>query len=99
MEQRYALDMTSGPLLKKIIVFTIPILLSGVLQLLFNAADIIVVGNFAGDNAMAAVGSTSSLVSLLTNLFIGISAGANVAVATFLVPKMMRRFRKRYILP
>ena len=83
MEQRYALDMTSGPLLKKIIVFTIPILLSGVLQLLFNAADIIVVGNFAGDNAMAAVGSTSSLVSLLTNLFIGISAGANVAVANF----------------
>ena len=77
------LDMTSGPLLKKIIVFTIPILLSGVLQLLFNAADIIVVGNFAGDNAMAAVGSTASLVSLMTNLFIGISAGANVAVANF----------------
>lgn len=77
------LDMTSGPLLKKIIVFTIPVLLSGVLQLLFNAADIIVVGNFAGDNAMAAVGSTASLVSLMTNLFIGISAGANVAVANF----------------
>lgn len=77
------LDMTSGPLLKKIIVFTIPVLLSGVLQLLFNAADIIVVGNFSGDNAMAAVGSTASLVSLMTNLFIGISAGANVAVANF----------------
>ena len=83
MEHANELDMTSGPLLKKIIVFTIPILLSGVLQLLFNAADIIVVGNFAGDNAMAAVGSTASLVSLMTNLFIGISAGANVAVANF----------------
>ena len=83
MEHANELDMTSGPLLKKIIVFTIPVLLSGVLQLLFNAADIIVVGNFAGDNAMAAVGSTASLVSLMTNLFIGISAGANVAVANF----------------
>ena len=83
MEHANELDMTSGPLLKKIVVFTIPILLSGVLQLLFNAADIIVVGNFAGDNAMAAVGSTASLVSLMTNLFIGISAGANVAVANF----------------
>lgn len=83
MEKTYELDMTSGPLLKKIIIFTIPVLLSGVLQLLFNAADIIVVGKFAGDNALAAVGSTSSLVSLLTNLFIGISAGANVAVANF----------------
>lgn len=83
MEKRYELDMTSGPLLSKMIIFTIPVLLSGVLQLLFNAADIIVVGKFAGDNALAAVGSTSSLVALLTNLFIGISAGANVAVANF----------------
>ena len=83
MAKTYELDMTSGPLLKKMILFTVPILLSGVLQLLFNAADIIVVGKFAGDNAMAAVGSTASLVALLTNLFIGISAGANVAVANF----------------
>ena len=83
MNKTYEMDMTSGPLLKKIILFTIPILLSGVLQLLFNAADIVVVGRFAGDNAMAAVGSTTSLISLLTNLFIGISAGANVAVANF----------------
>lgn len=83
MARTYELDMTSGPLMKKMILFTLPILLSGVLQLLFNAADIIVVGKFAGDNAMAAVGSTASLVALLTNLFIGISAGANVAVANF----------------
>lgn len=83
MSKTYELDMTSGPLMKKMILFTIPIMLSGVLQLLFNAADIIVVGKFAGDNAMAAVGSTASLVSLLTNLFIGISAGANVVVANF----------------
>lgn len=83
MAKTYELDMTSGPLLKKIVIFTIPVLLSGVLQLLFNAADIIVVGKFAGDNALAAVGSTTSLVNLLVNLFIGISAGANVAVANF----------------
>lgn len=83
MNKNLELDMTSGPLLRKMIIFTIPVLLSGVLQLLFNAADIIVVGKFAGDNALAAVGSTTSLVNLLTNLFIGISAGANVAAANF----------------
>ena len=69
MNKTYEMDMTSGPLLKKIILFTIPILLSGVLQLLFNAADIVVVGRFAGDNAMAAVGSTPSTVTALTVSF------------------------------
>ena len=74
-------DMTSGPLTGKIIVYTIPIILSGVLQLLFNAVDMIVVGNFAGKAALAAVGSTSSLTNLLINLFIGVSVGANVLTA------------------
>ncbi len=75
--------MTHGPLLGKLIIFTIPIILSGVLQLLFNAADVIVVGRFAGEASLAAVGSTGSLINLMTNLFIGISVGANVCAAQF----------------
>lgn len=75
--------MIHGPLLGKMIVFTIPVILSGVLQLLFNAADVIVVGRFAGDASLAAVGSTSSLINLLINLFMGLSVGANVTVAFF----------------
>ncbi len=76
-------DMVHGPLLGKMIAFTIPVILSGVLQLLFNAADVIVVGRFAGDASLAAVGSTSSLINLLINLFMGLSVGANVTVAFF----------------
>ncbi len=77
------LDMTHGPLLGKLIFFTIPIILSGVLQLLFNAADVIVVGRFAGETSLAAVGSTGALINLMTNLFIGMSVGANVCAAQF----------------
>jgi len=77
------IDMTHGPLLGKLIIFTIPIILSGVLQLLFNAADVIVVGRYAGEASLAAVGSTSSLINLMTNLFIGMSVGANVCAAQF----------------
>ncbi len=77
------IDMTHGPLLGKLIIFTIPIVLSGVLQLLFNAADVIVVGRFAGEASLAAVGSTGSLINLMTNLFIGASIGANVCAAQF----------------
>ena len=75
------MNMLSGNLLKKIIIFTIPVMLSGVLQLLFNACDLIVVGKFAGDHSLAAVGSTSALINLIINLFIGFSVGANVSVA------------------
>lgn len=75
------MDMTEGSLLKKIIVYTIPIILTGVLQLLFNAADLIVVGRFGTDTSVAAVGATSSIINLITNLFIGLSVGAGVAVA------------------
>ncbi|MBP5325109.1 MAG: MATE family efflux transporter [Pseudobutyrivibrio sp.] len=77
------IDMTHGPLLGKLIIFTIPIILSGVLQLLFNAADVIVVGRFAGQASLSAVGSTSSLINLMTNLFIGMSVGANVCAAQY----------------
>lgn len=81
------IDMLNGPLLGRLILYTIPIILSGLLQLLFNAVDMIVVGRYAGENALAAVGSTSSLINLLTNLFIGLSVGANVLTAHFIGAK------------
>lgn len=81
--KKYEIDMCNGPLLGKILIFYIPLMLSGVLQLLFNAADIAVVGRFAGNESLAAVGSTSSLTNLIVNLFIGLSVGANVLVARF----------------
>ena len=73
--------MCSGPLLKKMLLFSIPLALSSILQLLFNAADLVVVSRFAGDNAMAAVGANSSLIGLLVNFLIGIAVGANVQAA------------------
>ena len=79
----YELDMCNGPLFSKIILFAVPLMLSGVLQLLFNAADIIVVGRYAGSSSLAAVGATSSLINLLVNVFIGLSVGANVLVAQY----------------
>lgn len=74
-------DMCSGPILGQLIVYTLPIILSGVLQLLYNAADVIVVGRYAGYTALAAVGSTGSLINLFVNLFLGLSIGVSVAVA------------------
>lgn len=79
----YEMDMCSGPIFVKIVVFAIPLMLSGILQLLFNAADIIVVGRFAGSESLAAVGSTSSLINLLINVFIGLSVGTNVLAARY----------------
>ena len=75
--------MVNGPLLSRILIYAFPLILSGVLQLLFNAADIVVVGKFTGSHALAAVGSTSALINLLVNLFIGISIGTNVMVARY----------------
>lgn len=75
--------MCSGSILKKLLIFTLPLMISSILQLLFNAADVVVVGKFAGDNSLAAVGSTTSLINLLTNLFLGLSVGANVTAARF----------------
>lgn len=75
--------MIHGPLFKNILLYAFPLMLSGVLQLLFNAADVIVVGRFAGSQALAAVGSTGSLINLLINLFVGISIGTNVLVARY----------------
>ena len=83
MKKSYEIDMCNGPLLGKILLFSIPLMLSGILQLLFNAADIIVVGRFSGSTALAAVGSTSSLINLLINIFVGLSVGVNVLVARY----------------
>lgn len=77
----HQIDMIHGPLAGKILLFALPLMLSSLLQLLFNAADVIVVGRCAGKEALAAVGSTSALINLLVNLFVGFSVGTNVVVA------------------
>lgn len=78
---KYEVDMSHGPLLKKIIIYSLPIILTGMLQLLYNAADIVVLGQFAGSTSVAAVGSTSSLVNLIVNLFMNLSVGVSVVMA------------------
>ncbi|MBE6562000.1 MAG: MATE family efflux transporter [Ruminococcaceae bacterium] len=79
--QKKELDMTHGPLLGKIILYALPVIAAGMLQLLFNAADVVVVGRFAGGHALAAVGATGSLINLLVNVFMGMSVGVSVNVA------------------
>lgn len=82
-QKKYEMDMCNGPLVKKILLFTIPIMASGILQLLFNATDIAVVGKFSGADSLAAVGSNTALINLIVNLFLGLSVGANVIVAKY----------------
>ena len=84
MERSHSLDMVNGPLIKNIFLFSIPLMLTTLLQILFNTADTIVVGKFAGSNALAAVGGTASFVWLLTSLCNGLSTGANVVIANFI---------------
>ncbi len=79
--QGYQIDMIHGPLAGKLLVFAIPLMLSSILQLLFNAADVIVVGRWSGSQSLAAVGSNTSLINLMVNLFVGFSVGTNVVVA------------------
>ncbi len=80
-KRKNEIDMCNGPLFGKVLIFSLPLMLSGILQLLYNAADVAVVGRFAGSQSLAAVGSTGSLINLMTNLFIGLSVGASVVVA------------------
>lgn len=82
-KNRYEIDMCNGSVMDKLISFSFPLMLSGILQLMFNAVDIIVVGRFTGRQALAAVGSTTALINVFVNLFIGISLGANVLAARF----------------
>lgn len=88
------IDMTSGPVARELVSFSVPLILTSVLQLLFNAADVIVVGRFAGDESLAAVGSTSSLINLLVNLFLGLSTGANVVAASMFGARKSRELRQ-----
>lgn len=83
MSKNYQIDMTEGSIVKKLLQFSVPLIFSSLLQILFNTADVIVVGRFAGDNSLAAVGSTGSLINLLVNLFVGLSIGTTVVIANF----------------
>ena len=94
MNKRYALDMTKGPFLKKILIFSLPLMLTGLLQLAYNTADVVVVGRFAGKEALAAVGSTGSLVNLLLNIFLGLSMGAGVVIARHIGAQDEERIHK-----
>ena len=82
-KNKYEIDMCNGTIMDKLISFSLPLMLSSILQLMFNAVDIIVVGRFSGSQALAAVGSTTALINIFTNLFIGISLGANVLAARY----------------
>lgn len=84
MKDKSSIDMTHGPLLGKILLFSIPLMASNVLQMLFNAVDIAVVGQFAGYTSLAAVGSTSSIIALFVNSFVMLSVGVNVVIARYL---------------
>ena len=82
-KNKFEIDMCNGSIMDKLISFSLPLMLSSILQLMFNAVDIIVVGRFSGRQALAAVGSTTALINIFTNLFIGISLGANVVAARY----------------
>lgn len=92
--KKYEIDMCSGAILGKMLLFALPLMCSSILQLLFNAADVIVVGRFAGDNSLAAVGSNTALINLLTNFFIGLSIGANVLAAHYYGAKQDRDLKE-----
>ena len=85
--KKHEMDMTEGPLFKKILIFSLPLIFTGLLQCLYNAADLIVVGHFRGHIALAAVGSTGALNNLIVGLFMGISVGAGVCVAQYIGAK------------
>ena len=88
------MDMLHGSLLNKILLFSLPLAASSILQQLFNSVDVAVVGRFASDQALAAVGSNSSVISLMINLFVGISVGANVVIANYIGQKKMNEVSK-----
>ncbi len=90
----YSMDLCEGSIMNKLFLFAMPLIASGILQLLFNAADVVVVGQFAGDNSLAAVGSNGSIINLLVNVFMGLSVGANVLVARFFAGKQEEELRK-----
>ena len=94
MTSKNQINLTEGPILSKLLQFSIPLILSSLLQLLFNAADVVVVGRFAGNNSLAAVGSTGSLINLLINLFMGLSIGTNVVAANYFGAKRSKELQE-----
>lgn len=88
------MDLTEGSIVKKLIAFSLPLMASSMLQLMFNAVDVMVVGKFAGDNSLAAVGSNGPITGLMTNLFVGLSVGTNVLVARYFAAKEEDKLRK-----
>ncbi len=82
-QRSYEVDMCSGPIFPSLLKIALPLVLSNMLQYMFNATNIMVVGTFAGDNSMAAIGATTSLISLITNLFLGLSTGVNIIAAKY----------------
>lgn len=94
LNKRGILDMTAGPFFKKLLFFSFPLMLTGVLQLIYNAADVVVVGRFAGATSLAAVGSTSSLVNLIVNLFMGLATGAGVITAKHIGAALAEKTQK-----
>ncbi len=91
---RYSLDMTKGPFLKKILIFSLPLMFTGLLQMVYNTADIVVVGRFAGPNSLAAVGATSSLIHLILNVFWGMAMGSGVMSARYIGAEDNKRLSK-----
>ena len=98
-KNKYEIDMCNGSIMDKLISFSLPLMLSGILQLMFNAVDIVVVGRFSGSQALAAVGSTSALINMFTNLFIGVSLGANVLAARFMPRDVPRKCQRLFTHP
>lgn len=84
MKSSHEIDMINGPVTSKLLQFSIPLILSGILQLFYNAADVVIVGRYAGSQALAAVSATSAVISLIVNFFIGLSGGTSVALAQYL---------------
>ena len=94
MAVRFEIDMTKGSILRNMLRFAIPLMLTNVLQLLYSAADQVVVGRWGGAQCLAAVGATNTLTTLLVNLFVGVSIGVNVAVAKKFGAKDMDGLKK-----
>ena len=96
-KNKYEIDMCNGTIMDKLISFALPLMLSGMLQLTFNAVDIVVIGQFSGKQSLAAVGATTALINVFTNLFIGISLGANVIAARSMQQAGIKKCQRRYI--
>lgn len=92
--KKYEIDMCNGSIFPKILAFSLPLMLTGILQLLFNAADIIVIGKFAGEDSLAAIGSTTTIVNFFVNIFMGLSVGTNVVVSTAFGAKDYKKIHK-----